>query len=81
MPETNIMPGLQVVIHHENIRELASLRFLKLNLECQNIKMGRRIYGHLFCFFHETMFYISIKQSESTVVSIAAVYFYKKQLL
>ena len=47
---------LMVVIHHETIHELASLRFLKLNLECQNIKMGRRTYEHLFFFFHETMF-------------------------
>ena len=49
------MPGtinrLLVVIHHENIDELASLRFLKLNLECQNIKMGRKTYEHLFFSF------------------------------
>ena len=31
-----------VVIHHKNIHELASLRFRKLNLECQKIKMGRK---------------------------------------
>ena len=37
-----------VVIYHENIHNLASLRFLKLNLESQNIKMGRRTYEHLF---------------------------------
>ena len=47
---------LLVVIYHENVHELASLRFLKLNLECQKIKMGRRTYGHLFIFVHETMF-------------------------
>ena len=46
---------LLVVIHHKNIHELASLRFLKLNLEYQNIKMGRRTYEHIL-FFHETMF-------------------------
>ena len=46
---------LLVVIHPENIHELASLRFLKLNLEYQNIKMGKKTYEHLFFFFHETM--------------------------
>ena len=29
--------SLPVVVHHENIHELASLRLLILNLECQNI--------------------------------------------
>ena len=38
---------LLVVIHHENIHELASLRFLKLNLEYQQIKMGRRTCEHI----------------------------------
>ena len=33
---------LLIVIHHENIHKLASLRFLKLNLEYQNKKMGIR---------------------------------------
>ena len=47
---------LLVVTHHENIHELASLRFVKLNLECQNIKMGRKTYEHLFFFSHETMY-------------------------
>ena len=42
---------LMAVIHHETIHELASLRFLKLNLECQNIKMGRKTYKHLFFSF------------------------------
>ena len=59
LAESHIMPDtnrLLVVIHHENIHELASLRFLKLNLECQNIKMGRITYEDLFFFFHETMF-------------------------
>ena len=39
---------LLVVIHRGNIHEWASLRSLKLNLECQNIKMRRRTYEHLF---------------------------------
>ena len=43
-------------MHHENIHELASLRFLYLNLEMQNIKMGRESYEDLYFFFHETMF-------------------------
>ena len=30
--------------HHENIHKLRSLRFLKLNLEYQNIKLGGRTY-------------------------------------
>ena len=41
---------MQVAIHHENIHQLASLRFLKLNMECQNINMGRITYEHLFYF-------------------------------
>ena len=36
------------VIHQEGIHELASLRLLKLNLEYQNIKMGRRTYKYIF---------------------------------
>ena len=68
-------------IHHENIPELTSLRFLKLNLECQNIKMGRTSYGHLvffffFFFFHETAL-INITQLDTTVVSTVAVFFLK----
>ena len=47
---------LLVVIHHENIHELGSSRFLNLNLEWQNIKMGRKTYEDLSFFFHETMF-------------------------
>ena len=43
--------GLMVVIHQETIHELASLRFLKLNLECKNIKMGRITYEDLFFSF------------------------------
>ena len=53
MPGTNYK--LIVVIHHETKHELASLTFLKLNLECENLKMGRITYEDLF-FFHETMF-------------------------
>ena len=41
---------LMVVIHHGTIRELASLRFLKLNLESQNIKMGTIAYEDLYFF-------------------------------
>ena len=68
---------LLVVMYHENIHELLSLRFLNLNLECENIKMGRRT--SIF-FFHEAMFLIGIMQSDNKVVSIDAVFF-KKQLL
>ena len=64
-------------MYHENIHELLSLRFLNLNLECENIKMGRRT--SIF-FFHEAMFLIGIMQSDNKVVSIDAVFF-KKQLL
>ena len=65
-------------IHHENIPELTSLRFLKLNLECQNKKMGRTSYGHLvfFFFFHETTL-INITQLDTTVISIVVVFFKK----
>ena len=37
---------LLVVRHHKNIHQLGSFRFLKLNLENQNIKM-ERTYEHL----------------------------------
>ena len=48
--------GPMVVIHHVTMHELASLRFLKLILECENIKLGRIAYEDLFFSFHETMF-------------------------
>ena len=35
-------------LRHKNMHELASLRFLKLSLEYQNTKLGRRTYEHLF---------------------------------
>ena len=41
-------------MHHENMHKLASLRFLNLNLEWQNINMGRKTYEYLFFFFRET---------------------------
>ena len=64
-------------IHHENIPELTSFRFLKLNLECQNKKMGRTSYGHLVVFFfHETTL-INITQLDTTVISIVVVFFKK----
>ena len=53
LAESHIIPGflyhekifsLVVVIHPESIYELASLKFLKLNLEYHNRKMGRRGY-------------------------------------
>ena len=47
---------LLAVINDENIHELASLRFLNVNLEWQNIKMGRKTYEDLFFCFDETMF-------------------------
>ena len=43
-------------MHHENRHEFPSLRFLNLNLEWQNIKIGRKTYEDLFFFFHEAMF-------------------------
>ena len=39
---------LLAVIHDENIHELASLRFLNLNLIKQNINMGRKTCENLF---------------------------------
>ena len=63
---------LLLVIHHGNIHELASLRFLNLNLEWQNIKKGRKTYEDLFFFF----FHFLIKHHHAvgyTVVSIDAV--------
>ena len=46
---------LLVVMHHENILELASLRFLNLNLEWQNMKWEEKHMKVYFFFFHETM--------------------------
>ena len=65
--------GLLVVIHLSNIHELTSIRFLKLNLECENIKMRRKIYEHLFFSFMR-LFWITVMQSDTSVVSIAAVF-------
>ena len=82
LAESHIMPDtnrLLVVIHHENIHELASLRFLKLNLECQNIKMEK--HKQLYFFFHETLFEISIMQLDTTVVSLASVFFKKAAII
>ena len=39
-----------VVIHHENMHVLASLRFLNLNLEWLNIEMRRKTLEDLFFF-------------------------------
>ena len=41
---------LLVVMHHENKHELASLRFLNLNLDWQYIEMGKKTYEDLFFF-------------------------------
>ena len=38
-------------MYHESKHELASLRFLNLNLEWKNIKMGRKTYEDLFFSF------------------------------
>ena len=62
-------------MYQENIHVLASLRFLHLNLEWQNIKLGRKTYEDLFFLFHENMFYVTIMQSDTTVVSIAVAFF------
>ena len=62
-------------MYQENIHVLASLRFLDLNLEWQNIKLGRKTYEDLFFLFHENMFYVTIMQSDNTVVSIAVAFF------
>ena len=58
-------------MHHENMHKLASLRFLKLNLEYQNINMGRRTYEHLSFNLYGT----GIMQSNTTVVCMVAVSF------
>ena len=49
-------------------------------MEFQNIQMGRRTYEDLFFFFHKTMFYIAIMQSDNKVVSIGALFFKKAAL-
>ena len=41
----------QLLFGHNNIHQLASLRFLKLYLTCQNIQMGRRTCEDLFFSF------------------------------
>ena len=53
------------------MHKLAFLRFLKLNLEYQNINMGRRTYEHLSFNLHGT----GIMQSNTTVVCMVAVSF------
>ena len=62
-----------VVIHHGKIHELASLRFLKLNLEWQNIKMGRKTYEHLFfsfSFFQKSSYYNSYTWSKNITLTV-----------
>ena len=41
--------GLLVIIHHENVKELLSLKFLKLNTKMDNkiYKMETRTYEHM----------------------------------
>ena len=68
------------VIHHENKHELASLRFLKLNLEYQNMKMGRK-HMNVYFFSFMGLFYISIMQSDTTVVSIVRVFSKKAAII
>ena len=51
--QEQIVRRLLFVIHHESIHELAPLRFIKLNLEFQNIKMRRRTYQHIFFSFKD----------------------------
>ena len=69
-----------VVIHHANIQRLAFLSLIKLNLEYQNMKKGRK-HKKIFFYFHEIIFEISITQSDTTVVSIAAVSFNKATII
>ena len=49
------------------------------NLEYENTKMGRRTYEQDF--FQQTMFLIDIMQSDTTAVSIAAVFFEKAAII
>ena len=63
-----------LVIHHENIQESASLRYLNLNLESQNIRVGRKTYEYLFFSFMGLCFK-SPSCNRIPVVSIAAVFF------
>ena len=63
-----------LVIHHENIHEVASLRFLNLNLEWHNVKMGRKTYGDLFFSFMR-LCSKSPSCNQIPVVFIAAVFF------
>ena len=43
--------------------------------------MGRKAYEHRFFFFHDTMFEITIMQSDTTIVSIAAVFVKKAAII
>ena len=61
-------------MHYKNIHELASLGFLKLNLEWENIKMGRKTYEGLF-FSFMTIVLNHHHAIDIRVVSIAAVIF------
>ena len=64
---------LLLVIQHENIQELAPLRYLNLNLELQNIKVGKKTYEDLFFFMR--LCFKSPSCNRIPVVSIAAVFF------
>ena len=61
-------------INHKNMHELASLRFLKLNLECQNIKMGRRTNKRQFFSFMR----LCLSCNRIPIVVATAPIFFKK---
>ena len=45
------------------------------------MKMRRKTYEHLLFFFHEIMFQITIMQSDTTFVSVVAVFFKKTAIV
>ena len=63
-----------VVSHYENIQELASLWFLKLNLECQNIKMEEE---HINIYF----FFKRLCSKLASYNRITAVFFKKAAII
>ena len=70
----------QLLLGHNNIHQLASLRFLKLYLTCQNIQMGRRTCEDLF-FSFVGLCSKSASCNQTPRLFLLLQSFFKKQLL
>ena len=68
-------------MHHENIHKLVSFKIPKAKSGMSEHKNVKKNIWTSIIFFHETMFKITIMQSDTTVVSIAAIFFKKAAII